>query len=310
MDTIILLSTVLFWLCLLIGLGNLYKYSKEKESLKLHMNEVALAGLQGKNNKTPLMEKAIKFLSRYADDLSAIGERINFMSESSEVKILLEKSGNPFNLSVNRFQGFKIVFALIGLFSGMFFVIIGLPLANIALVLFPVLGFFVPIIFVKRKVKIRQQELRRELPDFLDTVSISLQAGSGVDNAIKEVIKYFDGPIREEFSKFIHEIELGVPREKAYEEILRRNDNPEFQGFLKTLIQGQRLGVPIATTFQTQSDEIRRISLEQVKEKAAKASPKVTLIISLIIAPLIMITILGLVILNMIYGDNNIFTLM
>ncbi|MGE8207121.1 type II secretion system F family protein [Heyndrickxia sp. NPDC080065] len=310
MDTVILLSIVLFWLCLFIGLGNLFKYSREKESLKLYMSEVALAGLTSETKKTSFVKKLIKHLSKYADDLSNIGERINFMSESADIKLLLEKSGNPFELSVNRFQGFKIVCVFGGLLLGSFCVIMGLPLSNIALVAYPVLGFFVPIILIKSTVKKRQQQLRKDLPDFLDTVSISLQAGSGLDSAIKETIKYFSGPIRQEFSKYIHEIELGVPREKAYEEILRRNDNPEFQGFIKTLIQGQRLGVPIASTFQAQSDEIRRISLEQVKERAAKASPKVTLIISLLIAPLIMITILGLVILNMIYGDNNIFSLL
>lgn len=102
------------------------------------------------------------------------------------------------------------------------------------------------------------------------------------------------------------EISIGVPREKAYKDMLERNDNPDFQNFIKALLQGTKLGVPVATTFRIQSEEIRKVSIEQVKEKAAKASPKVTLITSFVIAPTIMLFILGLVVLNLIYGDNNI----
>ncbi len=80
----------------------------------------------------------------------------------------------------------------------------------------------------------------------MDTVSTSLQAGVSLDNALREVIRYFDGPIREEFSRFNQEIDLGVPREKAYRELLKRNDNEEFQSLIKALIQGMDLGIPIA----------------------------------------------------------------
>ncbi|WP_279401391.1 type II secretion system F family protein [Piscibacillus salipiscarius] len=112
----------------------------------------------------------------------------------------------------------------------------------------------------------------------MDTISTSLQAGVSLDQALREVILHFDGPIREEFSRFNQEIDLGVPREKAYRELLKRNDNDEFQSLIKGLIQGLQLGIPIAQTFKVQADDLRQIRQEQVKELAAKASPKVTLV--------------------------------
>ncbi|QED46415.1 type II secretion system F family protein [Cytobacillus dafuensis] len=309
MDGVILTSILLFWLFLVLSFVNFYSYSKNKETLKVHINEVAMTQQLMKVKKKSTLDRFIIFLSRYADDFSALGERINFYSESPDVEVLLIKAGNPYGLSVARFQGFKIVCVILGFIIGTFLFFLGFPFANVFFVTLPFIGFFIPIFLVRGKAKKRQELLRRDLPDFLDTVSISLQAGSGLDGAIKEVISYYIGPIQEEFSRFIQEIELGVPREKAYTEMLNRNDNVDFQNVIKSLIQGSRLGVPVATTFRNQANEMRRISLEQVKEKAAKASPKVTLITSFIIAPLIMLMILGLIILNMIYGEDSIFKL-
>src|SRR6185312_562615 len=117
------------------------------------------------------------------------------------------------------------------------------------LIVLPLVGYFIPIIIVRLQAKKRQEALRLDLPDFLDTISTSLQAGVSLDQALKEVIRFFDGPLREEFSRFNYEIDLGVPRDTAYRNLLERNDNQEFQGLIKGLIQGQKLGVPIATTF-------------------------------------------------------------
>ncbi|MDW2879568.1 MULTISPECIES: type II secretion system F family protein [Bacillaceae] len=305
MDSLILITVILCWLTLALGLVNLYQFAKRKEGLKFHMDEIAAASSFQASRKITAAEKVIAFLARYADDFSTIGERVNLLSESSEIQVLLKKAGNPFDMTVGRFQGFKIVCVIIGFLGGLFSVLLGLPLANIAFVSLPILGFFVPIILVRSKAKKRQQQLRSDLPDFLDTVSVSLQAGSNMDSALKEVIKYFSGPIREEFALFLQEIDLGVPREKAYGGLLERNDNEEFQSFIKSLIQATRLGVPMASTLKSQAEDIRKISLEQIKEQAAKASPKVTMITSFIIAPLIMLLIIGLVLLNMVYGEDS-----
>lgn len=309
MDSLLLITVIFFWLSTAIGLGNLYRYAGQKEVVKNHLTEITAPTYFRKKTKKSFLYRFITSLFKFADDFSKIGERINFYSESEEIKTLLTKSNHPFDLTVSRFQGLKIVCVFIGFFIGTFLLIIGFPFSNILFVILPFIGFFMPILLLKYQVKKRQDQLRRELPDFLDIVSISLQAGSNLDQAIKEVIIYFDGPLHEEFSKYLQEIEFGVPREKAYNGLLKRNDDEDFQMFIKSLIQATKLGVPMADTFKVQAENIRKISLEQVKEKAAKASPKVTLITSLMIAPLVMLLIIGLVILNMIFGESSIFRL-
>lgn len=309
MDGIILISIILFWLFLLLTFVNIYLYSKEKESLNLHLHEIIVAKQNVMSMRKSIDERVIRFLTHYADDFSTLGERINFSSETADIETLLQKSGNPYRLTTSEFQGMKIVSAIIGFGIGVIFFFLGLPFANVAVIAMPIVGFLAPIYLLKRTARNRQSLLRRDLPDFLDTMSISLQAGSGLDHSIKEIIPYYPGPIEEEFSRLLSEIDLGLPREIAYQQLLNRNDNEDFQYFIKALVQATRLGVPISRTFKEQANEIRAITLEQVKEQAAKASPKVTLVITFIIAPLIMLMVLGLVILNMIYGENSIVNL-
>lgn len=309
MDGIILISIILFWVFLLISFINIYNYTKEKEALNIHLNELIVTTQYVKSKRKSLDERIIRYLIKYANDFSTLGERINFYSETDDIEVLLQKSGNPYRLTTSEFQGMKIVGVIIGFGIGVIFFFLGLPLANVSVIALPILGFLAPIYLLKRTARNRQSLLRRDLPDFLDTMSISLQAGSGLDHSIKEIIHYYPGPIEEEFSRLLSEIDLGMPREIAYQQLLNRNDNEDFQYFIKALVQATRLGVPISRTFKEQADEIRAITLEQVKEKAAKASPKVTLVITFILAPLIMLMVLGLVILNMIYGENSIVNL-
>ncbi|MBH0167586.1 type II secretion system F family protein [Fictibacillus sp. 7GRE50] len=306
MDTLILLAILFCWLFLIIGLYSWYQFRNKKALIQTHIKESIFYEEQHLRKKDTVLVKVIKKLTKQADDFSAIGQRIDLFSESHEVEDWLKKSSYPLDLTVERFQGLKIVFALIGFGIGTTSLLLGLPLSNFGIVLLPVGGYFMPIIWLKQKAKQRQDNLRYDLPDFLDTVSVSLQAGIGLDQALREVVKFFSGPLREEFGRFNQEIDLGVEREKAYRNLLARNDNPEFQTLIKSLIQGMTLGVPVATTFKIQAEDMRTIRQEQVKEKAAKASPKITLITTFIVMPTAIFLIGGLMIMNMFMGDNNI----
>ncbi|SFD94596.1 tight adherence protein C [Lentibacillus persicus] len=310
MDALIILSIIAFWFCVLLCLKHLWTFLREKRFVIEHVSDVTnVDPFEKKEKKKNRRAEIFSRATKYADDFADLGQRINFFSENHMVEEWLRKSGNPLKLTVARFQGLKIFLLVIGFFSGFLFVIIGLPFSQYMLVLNPVMGYFLPIVLIRMEVKKRQQQIRAELPDFMDTVSTSLQAGVSLDNALREVIRYFDGPIREEFSRFNQEIDLGVPREKAYRGLLKRNDNEEFQSLIKALIQGMDLGIPIAKTFQIQAEELREIRQEQVKELAAKASPKVTLVTTFLIAPVSILMIAGLMIMNMLMGENSIFNL-
>ncbi|MFD2368595.1 type II secretion system F family protein [Brevibacillus sp. GCM10020057] len=298
MDALIVTSLFLFLLFFAIFLKEAYRYSMEKEKLMAHVHEVTGNRTYEVRKRQTRSQKWLKRLLAYSDDYAALGQRINFFSESHEVEEWLLKAGRPLDLTVARFQGAKIVLALLGFIAGTAFFVLGLPFAPFGLILWPLSGYFLPIVLLRSKARERQNQLRYDLPEFLDTVSVTLQAGVSLDQALREVIRFFHGPLREEFARFNQELDLGVPREKAYEQLLRRNDNPEFQMLIKALIQGMRLGVPIAVTFKIQSENMRRIRKELIKEKAAKASPKVTLITTFVVAPTAIMLIGGLMVLD------------
>ncbi|MEW4328477.1 type II secretion system F family protein [Rossellomorea marisflavi] len=307
MDAIIIIAIIIFWITFIIAVRHYSVYLKEKRMLLEHVSEMSDVDFynskkSGKKNKKSIIQK----LTKYADEFSEIGQRINFFSENQDVRDWLRKSGNKYNLSVEQFQGLKIVLLLIGFFAGFLSLIIGLPFGAYTLIFYPLIGYFLPILLVRSQAKKRQEALRYDLPDFLDTISTSLQAGVSLDQALREVIRFFDGPLKEEFSRFNHEIDLGVQRETAYRNLLERNDNPEFQSLIKALVQGLKLGVPIATTFKVQAEDMRQFREEKVKELAAKASPKVTLVTTFVVAPVSILMIAGLMLLNLIYGENSI----
>ncbi|MBS4175848.1 type II secretion system F family protein [Bacillus sp. FJAT-49736] len=310
MDALIIIFVIFFLLMFLLTIRHYSVYLNEKRKLLQHISDVTfIDAFEKKEKKRNRRAALIQKMTKYADEFADLGKRINFFSDNHDVANWLKKSGNPYQLTIERFQGLKIFLLLVGFFAGALVLVIGLPFSQYALILFPALGYFLPILTVKRMGKKRQEKLRLDLPDFLDTISTSLQAGVSLDQALREVIRFFDGPLREEFSRFNHEIDLGVRRETAYRNLLERNDNQEFQSLIKSLIQGEKLGVPIATTFKVQAENMRQIREEKVKELAAKASPKVTLVTTFIVAPVSILMLAGLMILNLIYGNNSLFSL-
>lgn len=306
MDAIAIISIFLAWFCLAIGLKEVFDYLTERRKVVTHVKGMSIDPFSTSVKEKKMSEKLFERVSKYADDFTGLGQRINFFSEPHEIEALLQKAGWSKQMTVEKFQGLKMFFTFVGVFVGVLLFMIGFPFSQYLIIFLPLGGYLGTIQWLKRVAKSRQGQLRYDLPDFLDTVSVTVQTGGGLDQTLKDVIVYFDGPLREEFSRFNQEIDLGVPREQAYRDLLKRNDNQEFQTLIKSLIQGMKLGVPVATTFKHQAEDLRVIRKELVKEKAAKASPKITLITTLIVAPTVIMMIAGLMILNMFYGDNSI----
>ncbi|MBP2241761.1 tight adherence protein C [Cytobacillus eiseniae] len=305
MDGLILISVIISLSLFALSLKFFYDYLLEKQELKQHIQEKVIVDRFDIKKRKTSRERMLEKTFYYADDFSAIGNRVNFFSESHDVERWLMQASYPYSLTVERFQGLKIFMLLVGFILGVLMIIIRFPLSQFMVLILPLTGYFLTIFWLKGKAKRRQDELGFVLPDFLDTVSVTLQAGLGLDQALRDIVPYFQGPVGEEFSRFNQEIDLGVPREQAYRRMLERNDNLAFQSLIKSLIQGSRLGVPVATTFKIQANEMRQMKKEKVKEIAAKASPKITLITSFIVMPTVMILIGGLLILNMFTGEDS-----
>lgn len=172
----------------------------------------------------------------------------------------------------------QILLAVIGFFAGLFLFVTGVVSSNVGVVLLiglPIGGAQVPRSLLDRKVEERQGAIRRDLPDTLDLLAISVEAGVGFEGALEVVSDNFDSPLANEFSRTLREMELGLPRRQALENLRRRTEVPDLSNFILTLTQADALGMPIGRVLKTQATEMRLKRRAWAREKAAKLPVKI-----------------------------------
>ena len=155
------------------------------------------------------------------------------------------------------------------------------------------MGVFAPVAWLRRKQDERQASIRRDLPDVLDLLAISVEAGVGFEGAIEVVTRHFDGPLAGEFGRLLQEMELGLPRREALQNLKRRTEVPELSNFVLILVQADALGMPIGRVLRTQATEMRLKRRAWAREKAARLPVKILLPLTVFILPALFVVILG-----------------
>jgi tight adherence protein C len=154
-------------------------------------------------------------------------------------------------------------------------------------------GFVAPDVVLGRRADDRQAELRRNLPEALDLMAISVQAGVGLEQAITVVTERLKGPLGEELTRFLNEVQLGFSRREALQNLRDRNDCPELSTFVLSLLQADALGIAIGDVLKTQAIEIRAKRRQRARERAAKAPVRLLFPLVFGILPALFIVILG-----------------
>jgi tight adherence protein C len=181
---------------------------------------------------------------------------------------------------------------LLGLLLGKVSGYTGFGLLRLA-VLLGVMGLFAPVAWLRRKQDERMASIRRDLPDVLDLLAISVEAGVGFEAAVEVVTRHFDGPLATEFARTLQEMELGLPRRDALQNLKRRTEVPELSNFVLILVQADALGMPIGRVLRTQAVEMRLKRKQWAREKAARLPVKILLPLALFILPALFVVILG-----------------
>ncbi len=180
--------------------------------------------------------------------------------------------------------------------GALIFVAVGSPsprVALLALILAPLVGILLPASWLARKLRERQAAILKDLPDTLDLLAISVEAGMGFEGALAIVCQHFTSPLAEEFARTLHEMELGLPRRDAFQNLKRRTEVPELSNLVLALLQADALGIPIGRVLKTQASEMRMKRRMWAREKAAKLPVKMLFPLVLFVFPAIMIVILG-----------------
>ena len=161
------------------------------------------------------------------------------------------------------------------------------------LVLLPAVGALLPSAWLNRKVQERRDSILRDLPDTLDLLAISVEAGVGFEGALGIVCDHFDSTLATEFSRTLQEMELGLPRREALQNLKKRTEVPELSNFVLALTQADALGMPIGRVLKTQASEMRSKRRQWAREKAAKLPVKILFPLILFIFPTVFIIVLG-----------------
>jgi tight adherence protein C len=161
------------------------------------------------------------------------------------------------------------------------------------------LGYMAPNFVLNGRVRSRQNAVAAELPDALDLLSVSVEAGLGFDGAVQKLTEHMDGPLIEEFELALGEIRIGEGRQEALRKMAERSSSPEMASFVRAIIQADQLGISLGRILRIQAGDSRLKRQLLAEEKAMKAPIKMLFPTVLFIFPSMFIVILGPAFLNL-----------
>jgi tight adherence protein C len=227
--------------------------------------------------------------------LAQVFSRLSPSKTKAEVELKLEMAGRPNNWGPTEFSGIRI-FAALALGVLVFLVAwvakgfaIGLPAGGVG----AAIGFFLPILWLRSKTQKRQTEIIKSLPDALDLLTITVEAGMGFDGAIQKVAEKWNNELSKGFSKVVQEMRLGIPRREALRNMDRTMGVPDVTTFVAAIIQAETLGVSIAKILRIQSEQMRIKRRQRAEAKANQAPIKMIFPMVFLIFPALFIILLG-----------------
>jgi tight adherence protein C len=156
-----------------------------------------------------------------------------------------------------------------------------------------IIGFILPSFFLKSRSSARILEIQQNLPDVLDLLTVSVEAGLGFDAALVKVVDKTKGVLAEMFNRMLQEIKMGKPRREALKDMAQNAGNEDLQSFISSLVQADQLGISIGNVLRIQSDQMRGKRRQIAEEKAMKAPIKMLIPMILFIFPTMFIVLLG-----------------
>ena len=245
------------------------------------------------NMKRSLYERTVK---SFADKIAAKMAKLTPASFRAQAEELVDQTNNFNGMGLSGFMLFLGA-------STVFFLLLGLwlvysrnwPLVKGFLIFaaFIVAGMYVPFFVLRQMVEERREAIRQSMPDVLDLLCVSVQAGLGFDGAMGKVTAKMKGPLIEEFERLLQELRMGITRRNALNRLAKRCGIEEMKLFTAALIQAEKLGVGTAQVLEIQSENMREMRRQRAKEKAAKLPVNIIFPTTVFIFPALFIVVLG-----------------
>jgi len=277
---------------------------QEKDAFQNRLTMIA-----GKQSKTlyldeelnkPISERLIKPLTnKFVDGIKKLAPQSNVDVEpgdarATKMKLMLRQAGMKF--SVGEYRVFRlVVFAVTGVVIGLLLFIVtrNILYAILAGGLGVYLAYVVLRFQLTSKVSSRKRSMQSQLPEVLDMISISVEAGLGLEQAMIEVVKNFEGPLIDEFAISNREMTMGRSRNDALLLLGDRCNFEEMQTFTRAIIQATQMGIAVKNVLRSQAEYMRQTRKNKIEEKAMQISVKIMIPMALFILPVIFIVLLG-----------------
>ena len=238
---------------------------------------------------------------------TSLGRRLTASGQNERLRHKLELAGSPPRWDPDRVLAFKGL-GLVGLgFTGF-----ALPLLLGASILTAVgvgvvlglLGYFAPDLGLYQMAYDRAEKIQKTLPDALDLLTISVEAGLGFDAALAQVARNTEGPLADEFFRVLQEMQIGLGRAEAFRALTERTNVPDLRNFVTAMIQADVFGIPVANVLRVQAREMRIKRTQRAEEAAQKVPVKILFPLIFCILPALFVVVIGPAAVNIIRNFN------
>ncbi len=214
---------------------------------------------------------------------------------SDAIRQKLALAGNPYRWTPADYLGTKILAALV--LGGLLFFLLGISGHTAYSFLFGgvglAFGWFAPDLILYSKAQDRRKLIQRSLPDALDLLVISVEAGLGFDAAMQRLVEKRTGPLASEFARVLAEMRVGRSRRDAFRELSQRTKVADLNNFVAAILQADQLGVSVTRVLQVQAEQMRVLRRQRAEERAAQLQLKMIFPLAIFIFPALCVVILG-----------------
>ena len=173
------------------------------------------------------------------------------------------------------------------------------PVALPLVLVLPLAGAWAPGRWLAGQVRARGRALLRELPDLLDLLAICVESGMALDPALAVTGRRLGGALGEEVGLVLRDLSLGTPRAAAYRSLVDRAGVAELARTVGALLQAEELGAPLSRALQGQAESLRAARRQAARDRAARAAPKIQLVVAMLMVPALLLLVIGVLVMEM-----------
>jgi tight adherence protein C len=239
---------------------------------------------------------ADRIMAPFQEKASKVARRLTGSDAPERIRKRLDVAGNPVGWTVERVLAGKVIGAIVlFLLSAGITTLMGtsLTIRILLIAAATAVGWFAPNLYLYQKVYERSKRMQRDLPDAIDLMTISVESGLAFDAAVQQVARNTEGPLADEFSRVLREMQIGQGRAEALRGLSERTEVDDVKSFVTSMVQADSFGIPIANVLRIQSSEMRTKRRQRAEEQAQKVPVKITVPLIFCILPCLFIAVMG-----------------